>query len=62
MENNDAARFRQYAEECRRLAQQESERDKPVLMEIARAWIVCAEEAERKQHYATQNNSAAVKP
>jgi hypothetical protein len=59
---NDAARFRQYAEECRRLAQQASERDNPVLIEIAGAWIVCAEEAERKQHYATQNNSAEVKP
>jgi len=47
--DNDAARFRQYAEECRRLAQRASERDKAVLMEIAAAWIVCAEEAERKQ-------------
>jgi hypothetical protein len=52
--DNDAARFRQYAEECRRLAQQASERDKPVLMEIAVAWIVCAEEAERKQQSATK--------
>ena len=59
--DNDAARFRAYAEECRRLAQRASERDKAVLMKIAGAWIVCAEEAERKQPSATQN-SAKVKP
>jgi hypothetical protein len=53
---NDAARFREYAEECRRLAQQASERDKAVLMEIAGAWIVCAEEAKRKQHSETKKS------
>ena len=47
--DNDAARFREYAEECRRLAQQASQRDKPVLMEIAASWMVCAEAAKRKQ-------------
>jgi hypothetical protein len=46
---NDAARFREYAEECQRLAQQASQRDKDVLMEIAAAWTARAEEAERKQ-------------
>lgn len=44
----DAKKFRDYAAECRRLAQRASEKDRKVLMEIAAAWIVCAEEAERK--------------
>ena len=47
--DNDADRFRQYAAECRRLADRASEKDKAVLREIAAAWITCAEEAERKQ-------------
>jgi hypothetical protein len=42
-------KFRDYAEECVRLAQRASEKDRKVLMEIAEAWIVCAEEAERKE-------------
>lgn len=46
--NSDAKKFRDYAAECRRLAQRASEKDRKVLMEIAAAWIVCAEEAERK--------------
>ena len=47
--DNDADRFRRYAAECKRLADRASEKDKAVLMEIAEAWLVCAEEAERKQ-------------
>jgi hypothetical protein len=47
MEN--ANKFRQYAAECHRLAQRASENDRKVLMEIAEAWIACAEEAERKE-------------
>jgi hypothetical protein len=48
--DNDADRFRQYAAECRRLADRASEKDKAVLMEVAAAWVVlCTEEAERKQ-------------
>jgi hypothetical protein len=46
----DATRFRDYAAECRRLAERASEKDRKVLMEIADAWIACAEEAERKQN------------
>jgi hypothetical protein len=46
MEN--AEKFFEYAAECRRLAQRASEKDAKVLMEIAEAWIACAEEAERK--------------
>ncbi len=46
--NADAKKFCDYAAECRRLAQRATEKDRKVLMEIAEAWIVCAEEAERK--------------
>jgi len=44
-----AEQFRHYAEECRRLAQRASSKDKAVLLEIADAWIACADEAERKK-------------
>jgi len=44
----DVKKFRHYAAECRRLARIASERDRDVLIEIAEAWIVCAEQAERE--------------
>lgn len=47
MENG--SKFREYAAECARLAQRASQKDRAVLMEIAEAWISCAEEAERKE-------------
>ena len=47
--DNDATLFRQYATECRRLADRAAEKDKTILMQIAAAWIACAEEADRKQ-------------
>jgi hypothetical protein len=53
--DSDADLFRQYAAECRRLAQRVSEKDKAILMEIAAAWIACAEQAERKAQSATKN-------
>lgn len=45
----DAQKFRDYAAECRRLAQRAADKDRKVLMEIADAWDVCAEDAERKE-------------
>jgi hypothetical protein len=42
-----AEKYRQYAAECRRLAEKSSAKDKAVLLEIADAWIACAEAAER---------------
>jgi len=45
---SNAKKFRDYAAECRRLAQRAPEKDRKVLMEIAAAWLVCAEEAEKK--------------
>ena len=46
---NDAEKYREYAAECRRLAGRAAEKDRKVLIEIADAWISCAEEAERKK-------------
>jgi hypothetical protein len=49
---DDASRFRQYAAECRRLSERAAAKDKAILMEIADAWIACAQEAEHKQEAA----------
>lgn len=46
-DESNAKKFRAYAAECRRLARIASEHDRAVLIEIADAWIVCAEQAER---------------
>jgi len=42
---DDAEKYRQYAAECRRLAEKSSAKDKAVLLEIAEAWMACAERA-----------------
>jgi hypothetical protein len=43
------AKFREYAEECKRLAKTAAnETDRAALLEIAQAWLGCAEQAERK--------------
>lgn len=44
----NAKKFRDYAAECRRLAQRASDKDRKVLIEIADAWLVCAADADRK--------------
>jgi hypothetical protein len=44
----DVRKFKQYAEECRRLAKSMKPEHKATLMEIATAWDRCAEEAERE--------------
>jgi hypothetical protein len=41
------AEYRRFAEECKRLAQQALPEHKATLLEIAKAWIACAEEVER---------------
>jgi len=43
---DDAEKYRQYAAECRRLAEKSSAKDKAVLLEIADAWIACAQRAD----------------
>jgi hypothetical protein len=45
---DDPAIYREYAEECKRLAKSMSAPDSKVLLEIADAWLVCARQAERK--------------
>lgn len=45
---DNAEKFRQFAAECHRLARNAAAKDRIVLLEIANAWIVCAEEADRK--------------
>jgi hypothetical protein len=44
---DDAEKYRQYAAECRRLAEKSAAKDKAILLEIADAWIACAERAAR---------------
>jgi hypothetical protein len=46
---HDPKLFRQYAAECRRLADHASEKDRAVLLEIADAWLSCAGPEERKK-------------
>jgi hypothetical protein len=43
------AKFREYAEECRRLAEQANGKNRATLLIIADAWTNCALEAERSQ-------------
>ena len=45
----DPVKFRKYAEECRRLAQTATGENRATLLQIADAWIACAEDAERTQ-------------
>jgi len=42
---DDAEKYRQYAAECRRLAEKSAAKDKAILVEIADAWIACADMA-----------------
>jgi hypothetical protein len=44
---DDIDKYRQYAAECRRLAAKSSAKDRAILLEIADAWIACAEGADR---------------
>ena len=45
---DDPAIYRKYAEECERLAKSMSPADRRIMLEIAQAWLVRAQEAERK--------------
>lgn len=47
-EDTNAQKFRDYAAQCHRLARTATGTDRAVLIEIAEAWIVCAEQAERQ--------------
>jgi hypothetical protein len=53
----DAAKFREYAEQCKKLAQNAAtEKDRKALLEIAQAWLNSASEAERKSNKGTKND------
>jgi hypothetical protein len=43
----DAKSYRHYAQDCRRIAETMSAKDKAVLLEMAKVWEERAEEAER---------------
>jgi hypothetical protein len=43
----DAKTYRQYAEDCRRIAETMSAKDKTVLLEMAKVWEERAEDADR---------------
>lgn len=53
----DPRKFREFAAECQRLAQRAAAKDKAVLLEIANAWIECAEQAERNQRSSDNKRS-----
>ena len=55
---NKPEKYRQYAEECRRIAQSLSGEGKAALLQIADAWIACAEEAEGKTKSAPAGRDA----
>jgi hypothetical protein len=44
----DVMKFREYAEDCRRLSKNMKPEHKATLLEIADAWDQCADEAERE--------------
>jgi hypothetical protein len=44
---NEKEKYRQYAAECRRLAAKSLAKDRAILLEIADAWMACADGAER---------------
>ena len=45
----DANKYREYAEECRRLAEKLPPKDRDAILEIGNAWTQLAEEEERKK-------------
>ena len=42
--------YRRYAEECERIARDGAHEHRAILLDIAKAWRACAEEAERQQN------------
>jgi hypothetical protein len=43
----DPVKFREYADECKKLAQTATGANRATLLRIAAAWIACAEDVER---------------
>ena len=42
------AQYRRYAQECERIARDGAHQHRAILLDIAKAWRACAEEAERQ--------------
>jgi phytoene/squalene synthetase len=53
----DPSQYRRYAEECRRLAQAMPQQYRSTLLEIADAWIKCAEDVERERAKGTDKRT-----
>jgi hypothetical protein len=51
----DVKTYRQYANDCRRIAATMSAKDKTVLLEMAKVWDERAEEAERSEKSKADN-------
>jgi hypothetical protein len=50
-------KYRQYADDCRRLAKTAPAKDKAVLIEIAEAWDRCARDASEKDDKKMDGNA-----
>jgi len=48
----DPIKFREYADQCKKLAQTASGANRAALLRIAEAWITCAEDVERDRQRA----------
>ena len=59
---DNADRFRQYAEECKRLAERAPAKDKTVLLEISEAWMSLAADAQRKEKGSVGSTGGAGPP
>jgi hypothetical protein len=46
----EAKTYRQYAADCIRIAEKMDAKDRRVLLKIAEAWTMRAQEAERREH------------
>jgi hypothetical protein len=53
---DDAGKFRHYAAQCQSLADKADAQDKPVLLDLANAWVACAEAAERSAKAIKKNS------
>ena len=49
-------KYRQYAEDCRRLAERAAPKDKAILLEMASTWEGCAVDAEGKLEKLRKSN------
>jgi hypothetical protein len=56
---DEKEKYRQYAAECRRLAAKSPAKDRAILLEIAEAWIACADGAERLSTDRTNGEGAS---